>query len=76
MFWPVPRRNLCAKHKHVRDDSGWTPSPIWNQDNLFVNDRGEFVGSHAPTLWQLPVMDGAERQIEEGAKGLGVCEVK
>ena len=46
MFWSVPRRDLCGEQKDVRNLSERMHSPVWDQDDLFVHDRGEFVGSH------------------------------
>ena len=50
-----PQRNLCDKQKYVRNPLGIdVVSPVWDQDDPFVNDRSEFVGSHTVVFRQFP----------------------
>jgi hypothetical protein len=74
VFRPVHQRTLCDEQKDApRNSSKLTPSPVRDQNDLFVDDRGEFVGSHAvpcggPRMRTVPVggmVDGVEREIEE-----------
>ena len=59
MFWPASRRNPCDEQKDIWNPSKQTLSPVWNQNDLFVDDRSELVGFHAVALRRLPDEGGA-----------------
>ena len=50
----IPQQHHCDEQKGVRDRSERMLSPVWNQDDPLIDNRGELIDSHVVALKQVP----------------------